>query len=285
MNDPMNGQNQQAPINQSPSAGPANSWTPVTPAPENDLMNQASPVPVNTNTNTPTPPPVVSNPFEATPPPISPVSGPTAPLANQPIMESTGSKSNLVLIIALIILLVVGGLVFSSWMGWISLGGLEKIWGGGAKTPTISTNTTTPTTTPATLATANPNDVQRKADLARIKTALKQYFSANQSYPVAATMEKTVDSAALKVLVPDYIAALPVDPLSPTSYYGYKSDGKSFELTAVLEDKTDPSGMTTGSIFLYRITDISIEGSGTTTSSSAADDDTINVPEDNTITP
>lgn len=261
--DPMGGQIPPTPMDQAPSANPtpASSWAPAPATPSNDLMGQ---MPANTAAPTPPPAAPVSNPFETTPPPVSPVSGPTAPLNNQPMMEPAGPKSNAVLIIALVILLVVGGLVMASWLGWINLGGLEKIWGGG-KTATVTPITNNaPDTTPA-VTNNNANDLQRKTDLANIKAALKEYFAANQSYPVAATTEKTIDSAALKVLVPDYIAALPLDPLTPTNYYGYKSaDGQTFELTCVLEDTTDPKGITTGSVFLYRITDATNETTATT---------------------
>lgn len=190
-------------------------------------------------------------------------------------MEPGSHKSSLPLILILALLLIAGGLFLASWMGWINLFGLEKLWGGGKTTTTPAT--TEPTTTTPTATTANINDAKRKEDLINLKTALKKYYTATQSYPVAATTEKTLDAAALKVLIPDYITALPVDPLSPTYYYGYKSDGKTFELTAVLEDKTDPSGITAGTIFLYRITESTDEtmstsnGAPTTTPDATSD--------------
>ncbi len=256
MNEPFGGQNLQS---NNPPAAPA-------PAPEPGGWAPAPEAPV-----APPPPPAGpasptggSNPFETTPPPVPPVSGPMQPQGEG--MEPGGRKSSLPLIIILAILVILGGLFLASWMGWISLFGLEKLWGGGTKTTTPVTTTTTPTTS----STANVNDAKRKEDLASLKTALKAYYTANQKYPIAATTEKSSDSVALKALVPDYLSALPLDPLSPTYYYGYKStDGLSFELTAALEDKTDPSGITAGSIFLYKVTDQSGETSGSSSSTIA----------------
>lgn len=260
--DPMGGQNFQQPINEPPaSPQPASPVSPSQGGPAGELGGWAPAAePVPAPMPPPPPPPTASNPFETTPPPVPPVSGPMSPMGDeQGMMESGSRKSSLPLIGILALLLIIGGLVFASWMNWISLGGIEKLWGGG-KTPVVEP---TPEPTPVT---TNVNDAKRKEDLSNLKTALKQYYTATQSYPVAATTEKTLDSVALKVLVPDYITALPVDPLSPTYYYGYKSDGITFELTCILEDKTDTSGILTGDILLYEVTDISTE---TPTSSSS----------------
>jgi len=213
-------------------------------------------------------PPTAGGPFE-TPSPQPPAQGgPGQPspygyqsTGMEPPPEG-GSSKTWILIVVLLIVLILGGLVFASWEGWISLGGIEKLW----KKEKTTTATTTPATTTTTKSKTNANDTQRKTDLANLKAALKQYYQANQAYPIAAIVEKTSDTdCVLKVLVPTYIAKLPVDPLSPTKYYGYKSDGKTYELTAVLEDTTDPAGIKTGSLYLYKVTDSSTE---TTTSSS-----------------
>ncbi len=250
-NDPF-GQNL-PPVNQAntPPAQPSG-WapTPASPAPS------MAPPPAS---------PPASNPFEATPPPVPPVSGPMSPMGNdQEIMEPAPNKSSVFLIIILIILIVAGGLFLASWKGWVNLGSISKLWKGTTKTTTIA-----PTPAPVTNV-VNTNDAKRKEDLANLKAALKNYYTAKKSYPIAATGEKTNTPVALKVLVPDYIAAIPVDPLDPTYYYGYKSDGKTFELSAVLEDKTDPAGITVGSNFLYKVTDISAESAATTTTTTTS---------------
>ena len=185
-------------------------------------------------------------------------------------MEPMSShKSSWGLIIALVVILFLGVLVFASWQGWINLGSISKLW--------KKSNTAT-TTTPTTTDTTNANDKIRKSDLAALKVALKAYYQANQAYPIATTAQKTSDAAtALSVLVPTNIAKLPVDPLSPTYYYGYKSDGKTFELTAVLEDKTTAGGTQVGTLYLYKVTDTSVEtpaaatSTDTTTTTGATD--------------
>jgi hypothetical protein len=132
-------------------------------------------------------------------------------------------------------------------MGWLNFG---KLFGSKPKpTPSV--------TTPIVV--VNKNDATRKTDLINLKTALKKYYNAKQSYPTSITLSKTSDpDSPLKVLVPDFIASLPIDPLSPNNYYGYKSeDGKTFEITAVLEDKSDQAGIVVGTLFLYKVTDSS----------------------------
>lgn len=251
-------------------------------------MNQ----PLNQDPNQPQPvapppwPPAggdVPIPNAAVPP--DPLAPPVAPAASEPLitegqsqsltMETPGSgKKTMVLVIVLIILIILGGVILASFAGWINLGGIEKLWGGGS-TSAPSTETTTPTTPTPT--TTNQNDLQRKTDLANIKTALKKYYQAKQAYPEATAVQKTSDTdTALKVLVPDYLTQVPVDPLSPQNYYGYKSDGKTFELTAVLEDTTDPAGIKTGNIYLYKVTDSSAETLSASSSSSATTSTTSN---------
>jgi len=98
-----------------------------------------------------------------------------------------------------------------------------------------------------TVATNKP-DTQRKTDLKLIKTALNNYQSDYSVYPQSTALIKTSDtnSVLAKALVPKYIEKLPVDPQTPKYYYGYKSDGTTFELSAVLENKDDPEGQKIG---------------------------------------
>jgi hypothetical protein len=224
---------------------PSNQVPPQQPPPS-PQPQQPPPMPAGQNN------PVAGAPNTPFEPPTAP-SGPGTdfqPSAMQP--ASSGSKT-WILWIVLLIFLILGGLFFASWEGWISLGGLEKYW---KKTSPAATTTSTPT-----ISTATAHDNTRKADLANIKDALKNYYQANQSYPIASTLQKTSDANnALTVLVPTYIAKLPVDPLSPSYYYGYTSDGKTFELTARLEDTTDPSAIDAGNgIYLYKVTNTSVE--------------------------
>jgi len=57
------------------------------------------------------------------------------------------------------------------------------------------------------------------------------------------TLEQTRSSATLlAALVPTYMTAMPVDPLSNTYWYEYSSlDGTSYKLRSVVEDPTNPS--------------------------------------------
>jgi len=180
------------------------------------------------------------------------------PVGDQAAMEPGQPKSSLPLIIMLVVLIALGVIFFASWLGWVKLFGLEKLWGRGTDTEEV-------TQTP--VSNTNINDAKRKEDLSNLKTALKNYYTATQGYPVAVATEKTSEPSSLKVLIPDYITSLPVDPLAPTYYYGYKSDGKTFELTCILEDKNDTSGVVMGNNFLYIITDATAESASSTNNS------------------
>ena len=100
----------------------------------------------------------------------------------------------------------------------------------------------------------NTPDQIRKKDLAQIQSALNKYYSEKGSFPTASVIEHTdAPSGVLKsVLVPVYLDAIPVDP-DPSHYYGYVSDGTTYELSAVLDDATDPEGTKLGAITLYTL--------------------------------
>ncbi len=197
------------------------------------------------------------------PPPAGPSGRRLQPIEDQ---EPRNPLVSLILMIFLSLILVLGILVFISWKGWISLGGLEKLWGGGEKalpTPTAAisvepslTVSESPTANTSPVVTTNVNDQTRKADLAKIKEALVKYFADNNQFPLATTGVKTSDPASILALalVPKYLDKLPDDPLAPQYYYSYKSDGQSFELTCVLEDKTDPEGVNVGQFYIYKLT-------------------------------
>jgi hypothetical protein len=99
------------------------------------------------------------------------------------------------------------------------------------------------------------NDALRKADLLKIKNALEQYKSRFGQYPVATTMTKlNVDSNVLiQKLVPNFISALPKDPLDLEGwFYGYKSiDGKSYYLSTKIENTSDPEIKVIDNLNLY----------------------------------
>ncbi len=173
---------------------------------------------------------------------------PATPMEEKP-PRSAGSMVGLISL--LVFILIAAILVFLSWKGYISLGGIEKIWGGGKTTPTPAIVIDTATPTPESF------DAQRKKDLATLVSILKNYYADNSSYPVADAEIKTSDSTSVlsQALAPAYIPVLPDDPLSPQYYYGYKSDGKTFTITAVLEDQSDTSGVIHGNLNIYTVTD------------------------------
>lgn len=105
-------------------------------------------------------------------------------------------------------------------------------------------------------------DSQRKQDLAGIKMYIDQYFTKNGKYPIAPSIEKidNTSSTVYTALVPNIATALPNDPwaVSYGYWYGYKSaDSSSYDLTARLEDPTDPSGKQEDLYYIYRITSTS----------------------------
>lgn len=98
-----------------------------------------------------------------------------------------------------------------------------------------------PTTEPIPEATESPSgdpspdvstpekrDAVRKAELGQIKVALTEYQKAKGQYP-----------ASLNMLVPDYLEAVPTDPLAPKYTYRYQKIGNGFRLTAFMENKAD----------------------------------------------
>ncbi len=200
----------------------------------------------------------------------SPNQSPPPPQNNQnldPLKEHKSPIASYCLMLFLLIILVVAVLIFVSWKGWISLGGVEKLWGGGkvdpTPTPTVEYTispsiSTSPqvSTDSSPIVTGNINDSQRKTDLATIKETLVEYYQANSKYPISLETTKTNDANSILVekLVPSYLVDLPIDPLDPQYYYGYKSNGTTFELTSVLEDKTDSAGIQMGQYFLYKVT-------------------------------
>lgn len=97
-------------------------------------------------------------------------------------------------------------------------------------------------------------DQQRKTDLQKIAAALEQYFKANGVYPVASSVENasSAESALQLKLIPSYIDAIPGDPATG-KYYGYTSDGYTYELSAVLDSSSDPEGVNSGSKTMYLV--------------------------------
>jgi len=239
------------------SMGGSNAVPPPEPAP-----TPSAPTPPST----PTPPPPSPTPEPAPAPVAEPPK--TEPLAfpnqsqtdnldldapkqtgnMQTPMSAHSSLGTWFLIIILTILLGLAILVFLSWKGYVSIGFLDKFWGVSPTPTPVASETSTPT--------AQSNDSVRKQNLASIAQSLQKYYADNTAYPISAVMIKTSDTQSVlaQSLVPSYITTLADDPLAPSFYYGYKSDGKTFELSAVLEDKTDVAGTLSGNLNIYKVT-------------------------------
>lgn len=222
------------------------------PVKETGQTSSASPTPGSSE-----PVPVISS---VTPPPSS----------NDNLQMPKKPVGSYLVTIFLVILLIVGILIFAAWKGWISLWGLGEMLNGSTtttSTPVASTISPqiSPVTTPSSAVssspavTANVNDEARKKDLANIKNALEKYFTDKAAYPIVATKIKTSDpnNVLTQALVPNYLAQMPDDPLTPKYYYGYQSDGQTFELTCVLENNSDSAGTVSGGYNVYKITNVS----------------------------
>ncbi|MEK7151063.1 MAG: hypothetical protein AAB783_02600 [Patescibacteria group bacterium] len=76
------------------------------------------------------------------------------------------------------------------------------------------------------LSRADMRDVTRMSDLEKIQQALGLYFDTKKRYP-----------DALSILVPEFLAVLPKDPLTQKNYQYKRSGTKNFTLTAQFENK------------------------------------------------
>ena len=92
--------------------------------------------------------------------------------------------------------------------------------------------------------TASLTDVIRQRDLIALKYNLKAYYVIHSTYPSTAghqiRLTRSDDNGFLAAMKSFYGSGynLVIDPESPTYYYGYSSDGTTFELTAYLVSKS-----------------------------------------------
>ena len=106
-------------------------------------------------------------------------------------------------------------------------------------------------------------DQERKGILQQNSGLLKQYYDDYGQYPIANELEKISDenSNYYKILaVPERLPSTLIeeylfDPLDPEFYYTYKSDGRSYELTARLENLEDEDCVMENGICLYKCKD------------------------------
>lgn len=100
------------------------------------------------------------------------------------------------------------------------------------------------------------NDARRVNDLVVISQALAAYNKDHSGYP--STEMKLVklsdtENIVAKELRPKYLTVLPADPGTGGAFYGYRSDGKTYELTAALENQNDPLCLVEGNLCLLKI--------------------------------
>ena len=92
---------------------------------------------------------------------------------------------------------------------------------------------------------AKARDARRLQDLRRFEIALEEYYNDHQSYPVweagGGFQDQGGNNPLAQALVPDYLAALPKDPLINQYVYYYKSGSTGYEhkTVAYLETKAN----------------------------------------------
>lgn len=108
---------------------------------------------------------------------------------------------------------------------------------------------------PATMA-----DAERKADLQLYKAALDWLYEQNNQYPTTDNLLRRTEDAVCPLVVSDqyqtrYLTICPKPLDADDKWYGYRSDGKDYELTAVLENPADSTCVLEGNVCIYRIRD------------------------------
>jgi hypothetical protein len=186
-----------------------------------------------------------------------PISSDIFSAASKPAGKSNSLKLVILILVALVV--VIGGyILFTRFFG---------------KSTTSTLTTATPVSTVSSEATATTKatlDNQRKSDLHTIQEALINYFAAQSKYPVSEklVMLNTSGNILEKELIPTYLNKLPADPVA-TKSYGYKSDGKTFTLTAVLDNTSDPDVTLEGGLPLFEVTPSTVFESATPAASAA----------------
>jgi len=100
----------------------------------------------------------------------------------------------------------------------------------------------------------NSRDARRKADLAKIQTALEQYKADRLGYPICTNLGGCDPDSSLSNLTPTYIASITKDPKNSNPYvYTYFASClagppvvcRAYQLKACLENPNDPDKNTT----------------------------------------
>ncbi len=99
------------------------------------------------------------------------------------------------------------------------------------------------------------NDERRAIDLVIVNNALADYYKDNNKYPSTGSAMQRMNGENIlsKELAAKYLPSLPFDPDDPKSFYGYKSDGNYYELTAALEDQNSSVCRPEGTRCIFKI--------------------------------
>lgn len=130
--------------------------------------------------------------------------------------------------------------------------GTEPIVGeAGTETPPQNQNQEEPP-----VETPQERDSRRKNDLNVLLSHLQRYAAdSGGAYPVTEGLDRVSashESVLIGYLIPRYAPSLLYDP-QQNFFYGYRSDGATFQLSAVLESNEDPECVMEGAICIYRI--------------------------------
>lgn len=179
-------------------------------------------------------------------------------LAAQKNKPVSGRSNKLLYVVVVIVVVAIG--VYSAYTMFYSKS---------KTTPTI-TSSNPVTSSSATVSTLSP-DQRRKDDLYVIQQALFSYYANNGSkYPAAPEIAflNSPGNILENALVPNYLGSLPADP-DVTKNYAYKSaDGTKFELTAILDNPSDPEVVVNSGKPILTVTqDSQAPGSATSTAS------------------
>lgn len=167
-------------------------------------------------------------------------------------------KTKKIIVLLIVMLIAYGG--YSTWKSYLDQKGLDEgqkvtlpvkeMEKNEGNVPEIE-----PPETESGNLTSDDRDNQRVKDLREISFALDEYAKFNKNeYPITNGYEKISDENGYiyKLLRQDgYLKGSYEDPLSSAYYYGYKSDGKSYELTAAFEDMNDPRCKNLGNYCIY----------------------------------
>ncbi len=185
--------------------------------------------------------------------------------------EETPAKRKTILIFGIVILLFVGVVGGSAYILFninrygdaIPVIGqfLKERIGSSQPLPTPQPTSPSPSepkpAVPSVTSTPATRDASRKAGLASIAILLEAYKKDhNNRYPESSGLDRIIGTNKVGVLysslVPRYTPTLSYDP-NPNSFYGYHSDGTTYQLSAVLENPRDPECVLEGSLCIYRI--------------------------------